>query len=398
MKLHWIDRYSLGLVVCAILSILTIVSMDSKTISIMLILFSLVIGVFGIGMWKRRVLASLQKARNDRAQPTAHPNIEVILLGLNEALQTNLETSSTDLKQLNSVLTDAITNLSGSFNQLHQLSAEQQELVVKAIFSSNDNQNESGDVSIREFCKTISDTLEFFIEIIVDVSKQGIMIVHRMDDMVKKMDGIFDFLENIKSISDQTNLLALNAAIEAARAGEAGRGFSVVADEVRSLSIRSRGLNDSIRDQVNSTKDTITEARKIIYEMAAKDMNVHLSAKTKADEMLQQVSNIDAVIEKRMSTVSNINAEIKKNVEVAIRSLQFEDIAHQLIDHIDSNVLKLAGSLNSVAQVATSSMSTQEQSMDELKDRLSGLVNVIKSDGHKPVRQGSMGEGDVELF
>ena len=391
------DNYKIGVAACVSFAIVAIYLTDLKIVPVSILLIA--IGIVGYAARGKTNTDQIRADNTALSKEHARPNIEFILVGLNEALQLNLSNSKTDLEQLNSVFADAILNLNNSFNELHELSAQQKELVLRAIASSSENEGEQAEgLSIRDFCKTISETLEFFISIVVDVSKQGIMIVHKMDDMVRKMDGIFTLLEDIKGISDQTNLLALNAAIEAARAGEAGRGVSVVADEVRNLSIRSRELNDNIREQVYSTKDTITDARKIIFDMAAKDMNVHLSAKTKVDEMLAEVANIDKVIEARMADVSGLNDSIKKNVEVAVRSLQFEDMAQQLINHIKDNVVRMASALDSVSSVATESDVYQAHSMSELKEKLSDLVEYLKKDSHKPVRQDSMGEGDVELF
>ena len=268
---------------------------------------------------------------------TSSSEVAEALQELNNYIQQKVEHNTNDLSQLKSVLTDAIGNLNHSFGALNDLSQRQKAIVLSVIDTDSANETreniDDNAFNIREFCKTISETLEFFIGIIIDVSKQSILIVHKMDDMAGKMDGIFQFLEHIKSISEQTNLLALNAAIEAARAGEAGRGFSVVADEVRNLSTRSRDLNENIRQQVNSTKETISAARKIIYDMAAKDMNIHLSAKEKADTMLLGLTNLDRMAEDNMRKLSGITDDIKENVRVAVRSLQFEDIARQLIEH-----------------------------------------------------------------
>ncbi len=327
------------------------------------------------------------------------PSIEHIFSLFCSALSTNLTRNTSNLGQLDSVLSDAVGTLSLSFKELNELSLKQKQVVLSTVESSSDpDSDEQSGLNIAEFCKTISETMEFFINIIVDVSKQGILIVHKMDDMVKKMDGIFDLLEDIKAIADQTNLLALNAAIEAARAGEAGRGFSVVADEVRNLSIRSRELNDNIRSQVYSARDTITDARVIIHDMAAKDMNVHLSSKTKVDSLLSSVKKMDELVEANMSSVSILSDQINASVAKAIRSLQFEDIAGQLVGHIKTAMEVVAVRLKDISDIVESSLESEDKSMIDLKDKLSSVVEELSAEVHKPVQQGSMGEGDVDLF
>jgi methyl-accepting chemotaxis protein len=333
--------------------------------------------------------------------PEGNPGVdttEQLVMNLTDGITTNIANSSADLGQLKNVLNDAINTMNNSFNTLNSYSNQQKVLVVDLMGAvSSGNQEGDETINVRQFCQSVSEAVDYFIEVVIDISRQGIRIVHSMDDMVSKMDGIFNLLEDIKSISDQTNLLALNAAIEAARAGEAGKGFSVVADEVRNLSNRSRDLNENIRSQVVSTKETIDVARGIVYEMAGKDMNVHLNTKAQVNKMLSEVARVDQVIEENLSSVSSITDQINNSVGMAIRSLQFEDIASQLLEHIRDRFKELLQCLDNMSAVVNGS-DIEQGNIDSLHDKLSGILTGLNQAAHKSVLQTGMKEGGIDLF
>jgi aerotaxis receptor len=132
-------------------------------------------------------------------------------------------------------------------------------------------------------------------------------IASSVQDLVEQTGKIADAARIIEEIADQTNLLALNAAIEAARAGEHGRGFAVVADEVRQLAMRTQASTRDIHQIVDGLGSRADHAIKAAHE-GQDEADAGLAQVQEAEQMLNEISGM-------MSTIANMSMQMAAAVE-----------------------------------------------------------------------------------
>lgn len=173
----------------------------------------------------------------------------------------------------------------------------------------------------------------------------------RIEELNNRTDEVAAVLEVISSIAEQTNLLALNAAIEAARAGEQGRGFAVVADEVRSLASRTQESTGEIRQTIDALKHEASDCVQIMgqaSEMAQNQVQAILAVSQELAQIAEAVRNISDLNEQmeRAANAQNLVAEtINGNVREISQSAEQTSNDAQQTARIAEQLLTMANAL-----------------------------------------------------
>lgn len=244
------------------------------------------------------------------------------------------------IKYVIEVTEDAALQLNNSFRNISERTTEQasQSTEIFSVFAGGDGSGSFLDKNKQALMQSIDSVNK-----LVYVLKE---ILISLKTIIEDTANIEVIVEEIESVADQTNLLALNAAIEAAKAGEYGRGFGVVADEIRKLSERT----NKAAEKINKLVGQITTDINVVHDKTSMSSEqgdlIAMEAEQIVNKTIGSINHNMNLSSEKLEVLKVEAEKIAQDVNNIVMSVQFQDITRQQLEHVIDPLVTLKNEID----------------------------------------------------
>jgi methyl-accepting chemotaxis protein len=233
-------------------------------------------------------------------------------------------------KQAEEAIAELILRFSGFVTRLES-----------AVSASSGAGSASGHGGVDAVLKTSQKQLTTVLDSMSGTLEDKNAVLEQIRVLASYADDLRGMASSVQQVADQTNLLALNAAIEAARAGEAGRGFAVVADEVRKLSTASGTTGKKIVEKAKLVSDAIVASARLVESSTRRDFESFKSSEACIQAVLSDFSGVLDALAQTNAALREQAEGIQQEIEATLPALQFQDRIDQVLAHVCESMSEL---------------------------------------------------------
>jgi methyl-accepting chemotaxis protein len=237
----------------------------------------------------------------------------------------------TSRNQMDVAVSELLERFSGIVNRLDR--------AIKASELSADS-IENGDNSLLAVFSRSENRLSEVVQTLDAATRDKLSLVQQIHKLGEYIAELEQMVADVATIAAQTNLLAINAAIEAAHAGETGRGFSVLAQEVRKLSGMSAATGQRIAAKIRVINDGISAACAAADASGDTDRRTQEASRETIDRVLGNFRDVTGALEQSTEVLKAESLGIQSEISSALVQLQFQDRVSQILSHVMANIAR----------------------------------------------------------